>query len=223
MGLDAGNIVPHLSRDLVLADRVAITTSEFTEDKGRQNRPASQGKEGVVNAVDHFRRRGVAAVWHEEGHGYGRNRHAKADRHLLGRAGNCAGIACLLLIDVGIGEGVHAGVLERGEETVDEQLEHDQPYRSCGSDGRKEHDLQPDEECIGNQNEAITEMPQDSRHGDLEAHRGQRLRNHKEPGLDRGKAQADLVEEWKEEWYTADSQAGEKAPADRRPERPNAE
>src|ERR1051326_1564531 len=106
----------------VLADGVAIIILQFAENKGGENSQSAQGKERLVDAVNHFRPAGMKAVGDEQGRGQRRRGHAETDRHLLRRAGDGTGAAGLFLGDVGVSERVHAGVLQRGEEPEDKRL-----------------------------------------------------------------------------------------------------
>ena len=95
--------------DIVLADGVAVIIFQFAENNGGEDRQPAQDEEGLVDAVNHFRRAAVKAVGNEERRGQRRGRHAETDRHLLHRAGDGAGTAGLLLGDVGVSKRVHAG------------------------------------------------------------------------------------------------------------------
>ena len=136
----------------------------------------------------------------------------------MDRAGNGARTAGLRPGDIGINERVHAGVLQRGEEPENEDLDHDEPDRSARADGGKQHDHQAKDDRIGNQYPAITQAPQDARHGYFQTHGGNRLRHHHQTGLNGGEPEAHLVQEREKKGDATNAQARKKTAADGRPE-----
>ena len=115
---------------------------------------------------------------------------------------------------VGICQRVHAGVLRRGEETVDERLQHDDPNRRAGIDRREEHQHDPQRDGVDDQHLAIAEFLQDARQRRFEAHRRQRLRHDEQSGLNRRESQSHLVEQRQQERQAADPQPRQQAPCD---------
>ena len=175
-----------------------------------------------VDAVNHFRRARMKAIGNEERGDQRRRCDAEADRHLLHGAGDGTRAAGLFLGDVGIDQRVHAGVLQRAEEPEAERLHHDQPDRRAHSDGCEKQNEQTEDHGVRNQYATIAKAGQNSRHGHLQAHGGDRLRHHEQTGLNRSEPEADLVEERKDERDSADAQAREEAAAHCRAEGANA-
>ena len=99
---------------------------------------------------------------------------------------------------------------------------HDEPDRRAHSDGREKQNEQTEDHGVGNQHAAVAKAGQNSRHGHLQAHGGNRLRHHEQAGLNGREPEANLVEERKDERDSADAQAGEEAAAHRRAEGANA-
>ena len=127
----------------LLTDGGAVVGAEGAEDDGGEDGQDSQGYESFVDAVDHRGGVGVEAVGDEEGGGQAGGGDAEADRHLLHGAGDGAGGAGLLFGDVGVDQGVHAGVLQRREGSVAEGLQHNQPDRRGEADGREQQSSRP--------------------------------------------------------------------------------
>ena len=88
-----------------------------------------------MEAVNHLRR--GAGMGNEQGRGESGCGHAEGDGELLHRAGDRAAVTGLRFREVRIGQGVHAGVLHRGENAVGEGLKHDQPDRCADTYGGK--------------------------------------------------------------------------------------
>ena len=61
--------------------------------------------------------------------------------------------------DIGINQGIHAGVLQRHEGAVAERLQHDDPERRGGPDGREQHQEETKDDRVRDQHAA------DSRRG----------------------------------------------------------
>ena len=199
-----------------MAHRVTVSSFQFAEnDRGEQCHPAKD-KERLVDAVNHLRRLGMKAVGKKERGGQRSRSDAETDGHLLHRAGDGAGAARLFLGDIGIDKRVHACVLQRREEPVEEHLHHDEPHRRAHPDGRKKQDEQADDHGVGNQHGAVAEAGQNSRHRHLQAHGSDRLRHHQQAGLNRREPQANLIQERKEKRDAANAKAGEETAAHRR-------
>ena len=70
-------------------------------------------------------------------------------------------LALLVLssVDIGINQGIHAGVLQRREGAIAERLQHDDPERRAGPDGREQHQEEAEDDRVRDQHAA------DSRRG----------------------------------------------------------
>src|SRR5579863_1915335 len=196
-------------RAFVAGYGVSITAFQFPKYEGGKNRESAEDEKGIVNAVNHFRRAGMSAVGNENRGGERGRGDAEAHGQLLERAGDGARAAGLIFFDVCVNQGVHAGVLERGEKTVAEKLEKDQPERGIRADGRKKDNHQANDDGVGDQHCAVAETREDFGHGHLKAHGRERLRHHHEAGLDGRETKPNLVEQGKEEGNAADADAGD--------------
>ena len=144
-----------------------------------------------MDAVDHFSGGGGAAYvagGNEEGRGQAGGGYSKADGHLLHGAGDAAGGAGLLLVGVGVDQGVHAGVLERGEGSIEEGEEDDRPDGGVEADGREEQEKQAEDEGVRDEDPAVAEGGEEAGHEGFHAHGGDGLRHDEEAGLDGGEA-----------------------------------
>jgi len=199
-----------------LAHSVTVSFFQFAENDGGQDGHAAQNKKGVVDAVNELLGIGTKAIGQKEG-GYERRRcHAETDRHLLHGAGDGTGAARLLLGDFGVDQSVHAGVLQRSEESVGEHFRHDQPHRRALADGCEEQDQQADDQGVRDEHGTVSEGCKNARHRQLEAHGGDGLGHHEKAGLDGRESEAHLIQKRKQKWDTANAEAREKAAADRR-------
>ena len=108
-----------------------------------------------------------------------------------------AGGAGLLFIDFGVDQRVHAGVLQRREESVREELNDDQPNRSANADGGKSKNHCADEQRVGYKNGAVAEACENFRHRNFQAHRSDGLRHHQRARLDRREAESHLIQQRK--------------------------
>jgi len=89
------------------------------DDRG-QDGESAEDKESLVDAADHRDRVCAQAAGNEEGRGKAGRSDTEADRHLLHGAGDGTGGAGLLIVDIGINQRVHAGILQGGEGAVTE-------------------------------------------------------------------------------------------------------
>ena len=152
---------------------VAVALLQAAEDDGRDHGEDAQGDEGFVDAVDHFGGGGGAADvagGDEEGRGEAGGGYSKADGHLLHGAGDGAGGAGLLLVGVGVDQGVHAGVLQRGEGSVEEGQEHDHPDGVCRPMVAKSRSSRPRTERVRDQDPAVADGGEQAGHKGFHAH-----------------------------------------------------
>src|SRR5882757_5802958 len=112
---------------LVTAHRVAVVQAELAEYEGRNDGQRAEHAQRQMNAMDHVGRGGSGLIGNEQRGGQRCGRDAKAQGQLLNSAGNGAGAGGLLIVHVGIGQRVHAGVLGRREETECECGQRDGP------------------------------------------------------------------------------------------------
>ena len=152
----------------------------------------------------------------EEGGGEAGGGDSEGDGHLLAGAGDGAGGAGLLLGGVGVDQGVHAGVLEGGETSVEEAQREDEPERGVLANGREGHQQEADKDGVRDEDIAVAEVADDAGGGGLDGHRAESLRHDEQAGLHGGIAEAELIEQRQKERDAADAEAGEEASADGR-------
>ena len=206
----------------LLADAATIPPLQSAEDNRGQDGESTQDEERLVDAVDHFPLAGVNAGGNEECGGQPGRRNAETDRHLLHRAGDGARVAGLFFADVGIGQRVHAGILQRAESPIAKRLQHDQPDRCADSDGSEEHEEQHRGSRCWKSGLRGSRPGPESGHEELGAHGRDRLGHDQQARLNRRNPKANLVEQRQEKGHSADAQACEKAAAYRRAEGANA-
>ena len=177
--------------DFFVAYGVAVALLERVEDYGRDHGEDAQADEGFVDAVDHFGGGGGSADvagGDEESGGEAGGGYSEADGHLLHGAGDGTGGAGLLLVGVGVDQGVHAGVLQRGEGSVEEGEKDDRPDVGMESDGSEEEQQDAEDEGIRDEHPAVADGGEQAGHEGFHAHRGKGLGHDEQAGLDRGEA-----------------------------------
>src|ERR1019366_7252978 len=112
---------------LVAADGLPIAGLQFVEYESRDDGPRAEQQQREMYAVNHLRGARMSMVRYEQSGSERGGGDTETHRQLLHGARDGAGAARLVLIHVGVGEGVHAGVLRRREEAVDEGLQRDHP------------------------------------------------------------------------------------------------
>ena len=201
---------------VVQAEFIAIILFQFSKYIGGNNGPAAKDQERQMNAMNHLRRARVKPVRHEHRREQRPDRDAKADGHLLHRAGDGARAAGLFFRHVRIDQRVHAGILERGEHPKNKYLRHDEPDRRACANRREGKGHHAEHHGVENQNAAIAEALQNFSQHELQTQRGGRLRHDEQAGLDRREAKTDLIQQRKQKRNSADAQSREKTTADRR-------
>ena len=101
-----------------------------------------------MQTADHGERIGVCCTREEECGGEARDGDTEADGHLLRGAGNGTCVAGFDLRGVSVGEGVHAGVLQRRERSVTECQGHDDPDWCAKPDGGEDHHENSDDDGV---------------------------------------------------------------------------
>lgn len=202
-----------MHRSLV-AEVPPVSGLKGAEDECRKHGEDAEEEECPVNAVNHDAGVLAGSCGNEDGGSDAGDGDAEADGELLRRAGDGAGHAGVLVRDVGIGERVHAGVLERGEGSVAEREQHDEPDGRVSSDGGEEAEEDSNDDGVGDENGAVADAADKLDHEHLQAHGGESLRHDEQTGLHRRVSEADLVEKRKKKWDAADSETREEAAAD---------
>ena len=107
-----------------------------------------------MDTVNHLGRVGVRTR-NEKRCGQASRRYAEADRHLLRRACDGTGAARVFFFDVSEYQRIHARVLQRGECSVKESLEHDSPNRCSQTYRCKHHQNHTENKGVGDEDATI--------------------------------------------------------------------
>ena len=140
--------------------------------------------------------------------------HPGRQRQLPGDGNERGGAAHLRRLDLGIGDGVDAGELQRAEEAADQQHRHHHRHRrrlgeggAGGEEGRAHH-------AIHHQDGAEAEAAQDGRRRRLHAHGADRRGEGDEAGAERRHAEAELQHQRQQERQRADAEPEHEAAGD---------
>ena len=207
----------------LVAEVSAVSGFKGAKDECRKHGEDTEEEECPVNAADHDAGVQAGRRGNEDGSSEPGDGDSEADGELLRRAGDGTGHAGVLVWDVGIGERVHAGVLERGEGSVTEREQHDEPDGRVSSDGGEEAEEDSNDDGVGDENGAVADAADELDHDHLQAHGGESLRHDQQTGLHRRVPKADLIQQRKKKWDAADSETCEEASADGSAERSDGE
>ncbi|AEK61011.1 hypothetical protein CFU_1179 [Collimonas fungivorans Ter331] len=142
------------------------------------------------------------------------DRHAEADRQLLGDAGQAGGLAHLALVDLGVGDCVQAGELHGAHAAAQQQHEDDEDMRRIRFQHAKCRHRQRAKQGVIDQHAAEAEFFQHrGRHGLDENRAGCRSAG-QQAGLERRQAETQLEQQRQQERQGAHADAEQRAAED---------
>ena len=135
------------------------------------------------------------------------DRHASRNRQLLVDADERRGPAHLRRVDLGIGDGVDRGELQRAEEAADHQNDHDQQQRRRHRKQRTGGEEERTDDRVDGHHVAKAEGADDARSQRLHAHGADRGGKRDESRSKRRQAESDLHQERQQKRQRADAEA----------------